>query len=64
MVAGDIDNPTDNLFKLAYVFADAARQAEDAGNLKAVGSNIAVPAGTDLKKQTSCSTRQSHWRKK
>ena len=26
-----IDNPTDNVFKLAYVFEDAARQAEDAG---------------------------------
>lgn len=52
---GHMDNPTDNLFKLAYVFADAARQAEDAGlnagYLKAVGKNIAVPAGTDLKKQ-------------
>ena len=28
---GHMDNPTDNLFKLSYVFNDAARQAEEAG---------------------------------
>jgi|TARA_B110000259_G_scaffold16550_1_gene17373 2-hydroxychromene-2-carboxylate isomerase len=28
---GHMDNPTDNLFKMAYLFVDAARQADDAG---------------------------------
>lgn len=31
MFGGHIDNPTDNVFKMAYIFGDAARQAELAG---------------------------------
>jgi 2-hydroxychromene-2-carboxylate isomerase len=28
---GHMDNPTDNIFKMSYLFVDAARQADDAG---------------------------------
>ncbi len=52
---GHMDNPTDNLFKLAYVFADAARQAEEAGlsatYLKAIAENIELPKGVDYSKE-------------
>jgi 2-hydroxychromene-2-carboxylate isomerase len=52
---GHMDNPTDNLFKLAYVFADAARQAEDAGLsatfLRNVAKNIELPKDVDYSKE-------------
>jgi len=52
---GHMDNPTDNLFKLAYVFADAARQAEDAGlpadHFHAVAKRFVIPTDVDLKKE-------------
>lgn len=49
---GHMDNPTDNLFKLSYVFTDAARQAEEAGLhtglLKAFAENLAIPSDVDF----------------
>ena len=49
---GHMDNPTDNLFKLSYVFTDAARQAEEAGLhtelLKTFAKNLAIPQDLDF----------------
>lgn len=63
---GHMDNPTDNLFKLAYVFQDAARQAEvaglDAGFLKALASRFVVPEGADLKaRKLGVPMGEEHW---
>jgi 2-hydroxychromene-2-carboxylate isomerase len=52
---GHMDNPTDNLFKLAYVFADAARQAEEAGlssvYFRSVAKRFKPPKDIDYSKQ-------------
>ena len=52
---GHMDNPTDNLFKMAYIFADAARQAEEAGlspaHFLAMASNFRLPEGVDYSKK-------------
>ena len=52
---GHMDNPTDNLFKISYVFADAARQAEDAGlpagYFHAVAKHFVIPTDVDFKKE-------------
>tara|TARA_R110002073_G_scaffold85027_2_gene202804 strand:- start:270 stop:1004 length:735 start_codon:yes stop_codon:yes gene_type:complete len=52
---GHMDDPTENLFKISYVFADAARQAEDAGipadYFRAVAGHLAIPADVDFKKE-------------
>jgi len=48
---GHMDNPTDNLFKMAYIFDDAARQAADAGInadfLRALGKNFTLKNDVD-----------------
>lgn len=52
---GHMDNPTDSLFKLAYIFSDAARQAEEAGlpsaQFKASAEQFKLPAGMDYRKE-------------
>jgi 2-hydroxychromene-2-carboxylate isomerase len=52
---GHMDNPTDNLFKLAYVFQDAVRQAELAGmdtaHLQGWAENFKLPEGVDYTQQ-------------
>jgi 2-hydroxychromene-2-carboxylate isomerase len=52
---GHMDNPSDNLFKVAYVFADAARQADEAGlssaYLRATAARLKLPKGIDYRKQ-------------
>ncbi|MDP4598909.1 MAG: DsbA family protein [Pseudomonadales bacterium] len=52
---GHMDNPTDNLFKISYVFADAARQAEEAGlpadYLHALAKHFLIPTDVDFKKE-------------
>jgi 2-hydroxychromene-2-carboxylate isomerase len=49
---GHMDNPTDNLFKLSYVFVDAARQADEAGldaaQLRNTAQQIELPKDADL----------------
>ncbi len=48
---GHMDNPTDNLFKLAYIFQDAARQADlaglDNGYLRGLAEKFTFPEGID-----------------
>ncbi len=48
---GHMDNPTDNLFKAAYIFSDAARQAEEAGlssaQFHAIAKNLQLPKNVD-----------------
>lgn len=50
---GHMDNPSDNLFKLIYVFQDAARQADvaglDSGYLRSLSSRFALPKDTDYR---------------
>ena len=50
---GHMDNPTDNLFKMAYIFGDAARQAELAGlpreQMDAFAKRITLPDGIDYR---------------
>lgn len=50
---GHMDNPTDNIFKVAYVFVDAARQTEDAGLdaglMHAFANNLKPKEDIDLK---------------
>ena len=52
---GHMDNPTDSLFKMAYIFSDAARQAEEAGlpsaQFKAIAEQFKLPAGMDYSKE-------------
>jgi len=52
---GHMDNPTDNLFKMVYIFNDAARQAEEAGlspeYFRNLASNFKLPAELDYSKQ-------------
>jgi 2-hydroxychromene-2-carboxylate isomerase len=48
---GHMDNPTDNLFKIAYIFSDAARQAEEAGitptRFHEMAKNFQLPKNAD-----------------
>jgi 2-hydroxychromene-2-carboxylate isomerase len=52
---GHMDNPTDSLFKVAYIFSDAARQAEEAGlpsaPFNARTDQFKLPAGMDYSKE-------------
>lgn len=52
---GHIDNPTDNLFKMSYIFGDAARQAALAGldrrTFDQLAENYQLPEGLDYRKQ-------------
>jgi len=52
---GHMDNPSDNVFKLSYVFEDATRQAEEAGlateYLRELSSSLKLPKGVDYRKQ-------------
>ncbi len=51
LFGGHMDNPTDNLFKMAYLFEDAARQAEVAGldssMLRFLHSHFTLEEGAD-----------------
>ena len=63
---GHIDNPTDNLFKIAYIFGDAARQAEVAGidrsYFDAIASNFTLPEEADYKtKKLGIQMPEEHW---
>lgn len=50
-----MDNPTDSLFKMAYIFVDAARQAEEAGlpsaQFQALADQLKLPADLDYSKE-------------
>jgi len=50
---GHMDNPSDNLFKLVYIFQDAARQADvaglDSGHLRRLSSRFALPEEADYR---------------
>jgi 2-hydroxychromene-2-carboxylate isomerase len=50
---GHMDNPSDNLFKLVYVFQDAARQADvaglDSGHLRRLSARFALPEEADYR---------------
>jgi hypothetical protein len=52
---GHMDNPSDNVFKLAYVFKDATRQAEEAGlasdYLRGLANNLTPPENVDYRKE-------------
>ena len=52
---GHMDNPTDSLFKMAYIFSDAARQAEEAGlpsaQFHAMADQLKLPADVDYSKE-------------
>ncbi|MEQ8859873.1 MAG: DsbA family protein [Pseudomonadales bacterium] len=52
---GHMDNPTDNYFKLAYIFGDAARQAELAGMSAApfqrLAARIQLPQDVDYRRE-------------
>lgn len=52
---GHMDNPTDSLFKMAYIFSDAARQAEEAGlasaQFQAIADQFKLPADIDYSKE-------------
>jgi len=60
---GHLDNPTDNLFKMAYIFADAARQAEEAGlspeYFRNIAKNFKLPTELDYSKQKVGLTMQA-----
>lgn len=63
---GHIDNPSDNLFKMAYIFGDAARQAALAGLDRAPFDRLAgrfqLPEGVDYSKQKiGVSLGEEHW---
>ena len=48
---GHMDNPTNNLFKLIYIFSDAARQADVAGlnseHLRGIAARLPLPDDVD-----------------
>lgn len=50
---GHMDNPSDNLFKLVYVFHDAARQADvaglDSGYLRSLSNRFVLPQDADYR---------------
>lgn len=50
---GHMDNPTDNIFKLAYIFADAARQADmagmNSGYFRALARQFTLPEAADYR---------------
>ena len=52
---GHIDNPSDNLFKMTYIFRDAARQASLAGldrtPFDLLADRFQLPEGVDYTKQ-------------
>jgi 2-hydroxychromene-2-carboxylate isomerase len=63
---GHMDNPTDNLFKVAYIFWDAARQAEEAGlspaHLRGIASMFELPKNVDYsKKKLGMDMPKEHW---
>lgn len=63
---GHMDNPTDNLFKLSYVFHDAARQAREAGldaaNLERIASRIPKPTAAEMKeRKAGLELPPEHW---
>lgn len=62
---GQMDNPTDNLYKLSYVFHDAVRQAEEAGldtgQLKRIAGSIPSPGDVDIRRQKGLTLPPEHW---
>ena len=63
---GHIDNPTDNLFKMSYIFGDAARQAAQAGLDRTLFDLLAdrfqLPEGIDYSKQkVGVPMGEEHW---
>lgn len=52
---GHMDNPTDNLFKMAYMFNDAARQAEEAGispvHFRSLAKHFKLPTELDYREE-------------
>ena len=63
---GHIDNPSDNLFKMAYIFRDAARQASLAGLDRTpfdfLADRFQLPEGIDYSKQKiGVPVGEEHW---
>lgn len=63
---GHMDNPTNNLFKLVYVFADAARQADVAGlqteYLRGIAARFSLPDNVDYSQQkVGVPMGEEHW---
>jgi 2-hydroxychromene-2-carboxylate isomerase len=63
---GHMDNPTDNLFKIAYIFWDAARQAEEAGlpsdYFRSIALNFTLPTDVDYtKKKRGLEMPKENW---
>lgn len=63
---GHIDNPTDNLFKMSYIFGDAARQAALAGLDRSPFDRLAehfqLPEGVDYSQQKiGVPLGEEHW---
>lgn len=62
---GQMDNPTDNLFKLSYVFHDSIRQAAAAGlntvQLERIASSIPAPRDVDISRQKGLTLPAEHW---
>ncbi len=63
---GHMDNPTDNLFKMAYIFHDAARQAAAAGldpaPLKALAERYRLPDSGDYRsRKVGVEVGQENW---
>jgi 2-hydroxychromene-2-carboxylate isomerase len=63
---GHIDNPSDNLFKMAYIFGDAARQAEMAGLDRTPFDRLAgvftLPEGVDYtREKIGVPMGEEHW---
>ncbi len=63
---GHMDNPTDNLFKMAYIFEDAGRQAEVAGINRSLFDQYAqifqLPENVDYsEKKLGIDMGEEHW---
>lgn len=66
MFGGHLDNPSDNLFKMSYIFQDAARQAALAGISREpfdqLASLIQLPEGMNYKeRKIGVSLGQENW---
>jgi 2-hydroxychromene-2-carboxylate isomerase len=63
---GHMDNPTDNYFKMAYIFGDAVRQAELAGldtrQLKELARRFPLPQDVDYSREKyGLKLGEEHW---
>jgi len=63
---GHMDNPTDNIFKMAYIFHDAARQAKlagiDEGYFQQLAKQFVLPEQADYKSEkVGLAMAQEHW---